>query len=78
MRIRTMAGLVVAGAAATGAIVGGVAYAAADDTSEPIVRIVEQEAPAENAAENAVRQEVQQPEKNCPETDGAQPSQAGL
>jgi hypothetical protein len=41
MRIRTVAGLAVAAAAAiTG---GGVAYAAADD-GEPVVRIVEQEA----------------------------------
>lgn len=72
MRIRTMAGLVVAGTAAAGAIAGGVAYAAADD-SEPIVRIVEQEAPVENAA----RQE-EQPKEDCPETDGAEPSQDGL
>ncbi len=77
MRIRTMAGLVVAGAAGAAAIVGGVAYAAADesgnDDGEPIVRIVEQEAPAENAV-----QEEGQPGKDCPETGGAQPSRDGL
>jgi hypothetical protein len=74
MRIRTMAGLVVAATATAGVIAGGVAYAAADDeNSEPIVRIVEQEAPAENAV-----QQEQQPRKDCPETADAQPSQDGL
>ena len=68
MRIRTMAGIAVAGAAAAAAIAGGVAVA---DDNEPTVRIVtEQEAPAENAA--------QQPEEDCPEKNGAAPEGTGL
>ncbi|HEX6358060.1 hypothetical protein [Actinophytocola sp.] len=51
MRIRTMAGIALAGTAF--AVVGGVAYASADE-SEPTLRIVtEQEQPAQ--------------ELNCPE-----------
>lgn len=52
MRIRTMAGIAVAGAAAAVAIVGGVAYAA--DDNEPTVRIVQdQPAPTEDCPEKA-------------------------
>jgi hypothetical protein len=69
MRIRTMAGIAVAGAAAAAAIVvGGVAVA---DDNEPTVKIVtEQGQPVENAA--------QQPEEDCPEKDGAAPEGTGL
>jgi len=51
MRIRTMAGAAVVGAAAVAAIAGGVAYATADE-DEPTLRIVtEREAPVDNAAQ---------------------------
>jgi hypothetical protein len=61
MRIRTMAGIAVAGTAAAAGIFGGIAYAAADD-AEPTVRIVtDQEAqPAQ-----------QQQEWDCPEKGGS-------
>lgn len=62
MRIRTMAGVAVAGAAAAAAIVGGVAYATADE-SEPTLRIVTER---ENAAQPAA------PEEDCPEKSGGQ------
>jgi hypothetical protein len=65
MRIRTIAGLAVAGAAGIAAVVGGAAYAAADD--EPIVRIVTEEP----AAENAVQPDDSQPREDCPEKGGA-------
>jgi hypothetical protein len=74
MRIRTMAGIVVAGAAAAVAVVGGVAYASGDET-EPTVRIVtEREAPVENAAGQPAQDSA---EKDCPE-DGATTEGAGL
>ncbi len=59
MRIRTMAGIAVAGAAATAAIIGGVAYATADE-AEPTVRIVTEEASGGAA----------QQERDCPEEGG--------
>jgi hypothetical protein len=74
MRIRTMTGIVVAGAAAAVAVVGGVAYASGDET-EPTVQIVtEREAPAENAARQPTQDNT---EKDCPE-DGATTEGAGL
>jgi len=70
MRIRTLAGVAVAGMATAAAVVGGVAYATADE-EEPTVRIVtEREAPVENA---------QQPDEDCPEKSGdAAPQGTGL
>ena len=62
MRIRTMAGVAVAGAAAAAGIVGGVAYATADE-GEPIVRIVTER---EDAAQPAA------PEEDCPYESGGQ------
>ena len=52
MRIRTLAGVAVAGAAAAAAVVGGVAYATADE-NDPTVRIVQQEQPAEDCPEKS-------------------------
>jgi hypothetical protein len=70
MRIRTMAGLTAAGAAAVAAVIGGVAYASADE-SEPIVRIVTDET---SGARNA----VQPQEEDCPDKTGeAAPSTNG-
>ncbi len=72
MRIRTMAGLTAASAAAVAAVIGGVAYASADE-SEPIVRIVTDE----TGARNAVQQEQPQ-EEDCPDKTGeAAPSPEG-
>lgn len=52
MRIRTLAGVAVAGAAAAAAVVGGVAYATADD-EDPTVRIVtEREAAQPSSTED--------------------------
>lgn len=63
MRIRTLAGVAVAGAAAAAAVVGGVAYATADE-NDPTVRIVQQEQPAD---------------EDCPEKSGeAAPRGTGL
>jgi hypothetical protein len=60
MRIRTMAGIAVAGTAAAAGIFGGIAYATADE-AEPTVRIItEQEA-----------QPAQQPERDCPDEGGS-------
>jgi hypothetical protein len=70
MRIRTLAGLAVAGAAGVAAIVGGAAYAAADE--EPIVRIVTEEP----AVGNAVQPDDSQPREDCPEKDGSAPETA--
>ena len=72
MRIRTLAGVAVAGAAAAAAVVGGVAYATADD-NDPTVRIVQQERPADDAAR-------EQPAEDCPEKSGeaAAPQGTGL
>jgi hypothetical protein len=58
MRIRTMAGLALAGGIFGVAVVAGVAYATADE-SEPTLRIVTQE---EGAAQPA------QSTEDCPET----------
>lgn len=70
MRIRTLAGVAVAGVAAAAAVVGGVAVATADE-NEPTVRIV-QEAQPEEAAQ-------QQPAEDCPEKNGgAAPQGTGL
>jgi hypothetical protein len=53
MRIRTVAGLAIAGVAATAAIAGGVAYATAED-GDPVVRIVtEERQPAEDCPDEA-------------------------
>jgi hypothetical protein len=71
MRIRTMAGLTAAGAAAVAAVIGGVAYASADE-NEPIVRIVTDE----TGARNAVQPEQPQ-EEDCPDKTGEAPSTAG-
>jgi hypothetical protein len=70
MRIRTMAGAAVVGAAAVAAIAGGVAYATADE-SEPTLRIVtEREVPVENAA---------QPDReDCPDKGAGSAEGAGL
>jgi hypothetical protein len=63
MRIRTMAGLAVAGAATAAAVVGGVSYATADE-NEPTVRIVQED--------------TAQPE-DCPEKSGTpSPEGTGL
>lgn len=71
MRIRTLAGVAVAGMATAAAVVGGVAYATADE-NEPTVRIVQQEAPAEEAVQ-------EQPAEDCPEKSGeAAPEGTGL
>jgi hypothetical protein len=73
MRIRTMAGLTAAGAAAVAAVIGGVAYASADE-NEPIVRIVTDESAG---TRNAVQQEQPQDE-DCPDKTGeAAPSTNG-
>ena len=73
MRIRTMAGLTAAGAAAVAAVIGGVAYASADE-NEPIVRIVTDET---SGARNAAQPEQPQDE-DCPDKAGeAAPSTAG-
>lgn len=66
MRIRTLAGVAVAGVAAAAAVVGGVAVATADE-NEPTVRIV-QEA------------QQSQPDEDCPEKNGeaAAPQESGL
>lgn len=61
MRIRTMAGIAVAAAATAAAVVGGVAYATADE-SEPTLRIV---------TERQAQPAQQDPERDCPEKDGA-------
>lgn len=58
MRIRTLAGVAVAGAAAAAAVVGGVAYATADD-DEPTVRIVTEREAAQPAE--------QQSTEDCPD-----------
>jgi hypothetical protein len=50
MRIRTMAGLAVAGAATAAAVVGGVSYATADE-NEPTVRIVQEQPQPEDCPE---------------------------
>lgn len=70
MRIRTLAGVAVAGVAAAAAVVGGVTVATADD-NEPIVRIVQEAQPEEAAQE--------QPAEDCPEKNGeAAPQGTGL
>lgn len=75
MRIRTMAGLTAAGAAAVAAVIGGVTYASADE--EPIVRIVTDETAGTS---NVVQQEQPQDQQreDCPdETGEAAPSPEG-
>ena len=67
MRIRTLAGVAVAGVAAAAAVVGGVAVATADD-NEPTMRIVTEREAAQPA----------QPDEDCPEKDGAAPQESGL
>ena len=70
MRIRTLAGVAVAGVAAAAAVVGGVAVATADE-NEPTVRIVQEVQPEEAAQ--------QQPAEDCPEKSGeAAPQETGL
>jgi hypothetical protein len=70
MRIRTLAGVAVAGVAAAAAVVGGVAVATADE-QEPIVRIVQEAQPGDTA---------QQPGEDCPEKNGdaSAPQGSGL
>jgi hypothetical protein len=63
MRIRTLAGVAVAGVAAAAAVVGGVAYATADDkvNEEPTVRIVtEREAAQQQSTEDCPEKADQQ------------------
>ena len=68
MRIRTLAGVAVAGVAAAAAVVGGVAVATADE-NEPTVRIVQEAQPGDTA----------QPDEDCPEKNGeAAPEGTGL
>jgi len=62
MRIRTLAGVAVAGVAAAAAVVGGVAVANADE-DEPIMRIVTER--------EAAQQQPAQPDEDCPEKNGA-------
>ena len=70
MRIRTLAGVAVAGVAAAAAVVGGVAVATADDT-EPTVRIVQEAQPGDTAQPR--------PDEDCPEKNGAAaPGETGL
>jgi hypothetical protein len=69
MRIRTMAGIAVAGTAAAAGIFGGIAYATADE-AEPIVRIV-----TEGGAQPA--QEPDCPEKGGSATESPSPSPEG-
>ncbi|MQA09883.1 MAG: hypothetical protein GEU98_15290 [Pseudonocardiaceae bacterium] len=70
MRIRTMAGLAVAGAAATAAI-GGVGYAASDETNEPVARIVTESSQPGGTGDAA--------DRDCPDGDGGtSTAEAGL
>lgn len=51
MRIRTMAGIAVAGVAAAVTVAGGVAYATADESETTLRIVTEQEQPAQQEGE---------------------------
>jgi len=60
MRIRTLAGVAVAGAAAAAVVVGGVAYATADD-DEPTVRIITEREAAHPQSTEDCPEKTQEP-----------------
>lgn len=78
MRIRTVAGLTIAGAAAAAAMAGGVAISTADE-NDPVVRIVTEDQPAGNSGTSedsgTSGRSIQDDGRDCPDkSTGAEPA----